>query len=151
MHGMSFGPRNRACPHNGSILTRKTKSLFSRTCSSITSNLIYNVRRYPPLMGGHIPEKFSNHYRDTSNQTSKKNLPFLLITRLTKIAVLHKHIWLKFRTRIGDPKVNLRITFGANLISIPRIINDFTRKTKSNFCHAYRLGQDNKTPCFSLP
>ena len=42
-------------------------------------------------------------------------------------------ILLKFGTRIGGLKSNTSIDFWVNLI------NDFTHKSKSNFCQAYRL------------
>ena len=48
-------------------------------------------------------------------------------------------ILLKFGTRIGGLKANTSINFWVNLINIEGVISDFTHKSKSNFCQAYRL------------
>jgi len=48
-------------------------------------------------------------------------------------------IWLKFGTRIRGLKANTSIAFGVNLINIKEVISDFTHKSKSNFCQAYRV------------
>ena len=48
-------------------------------------------------------------------------------------------ILLKFGTRIGGLKANTSIDFWLNLINIEGVISDFTHKSKSNFCHAYRV------------
>ena len=48
-------------------------------------------------------------------------------------------IWLKFGTLIGGLQANTSITFGINPINIQGVISNFTHKTKSNFCQAYRL------------
>ena len=39
----------------------------------------------------------------------------------------------------SDPKANIYIKFGVNLIKIQGIISDFTHQPKSNFCQAYRV------------
>jgi len=44
-----------------------------------------------------------------------------------------------FGTRIGGLKANTSIDFGVNLINIEGVISDFTHKSKSNFCQAYRV------------
>jgi len=51
---------------------------------------------------------------------------------------MHASIWLKFGTPIGL-KVNTSIDIGVNLINIEGVISDFTHKSKSNFCQAYRV------------
>ena len=48
-------------------------------------------------------------------------------------------ILLKFGTRIGGLKANTRIDFWVNLINIEGVISNFTHKSKSNFCQAYRV------------
>jgi len=50
-------------------------------------------------------------------------------------------ILLKFGTRIGGLKSNTSIDFWVNLINIEGVISDFTHKSKSNFCQAYRLNR----------
>ena len=50
-------------------------------------------------------------------------------------------ILLKFGTRIGGLKANTSIDFWVNLIIIEGVISDFTHKSKSNFCQAYRLNR----------
>ena len=52
---------------------------------------------------------------------------------------MHSVIWLKFGTVIGRLKINTSISFGVNLFNIQGVTSDFTYKTKSNFCHAYRV------------
>jgi len=48
-------------------------------------------------------------------------------------------IQLKFGTGIRGSKANLNIKFEANLMNSPTVISNFICKTKSNFCHTYRL------------
>ena len=48
-------------------------------------------------------------------------------------------ILLKFGTRIGGLKAKTSIDYWVNLINIEGVISDFTHKSKSNFCQAYRL------------
>ena len=48
-------------------------------------------------------------------------------------------IWLKIGTLIGGLKANTSIKFGINPINIQGVTSDFTHKTKSNFCQAYRV------------
>jgi len=48
-------------------------------------------------------------------------------------------IWLKFGTCIGGSKGEPSVHFGVNLIDIEGVISDFTHKSKSNFCQAYRI------------
>ena len=50
-------------------------------------------------------------------------------------------IWLKLGTRIGGLKANTRIKFGINRINIRGVTSDFTHKTKSNYCQAYRINR----------
>jgi len=50
-------------------------------------------------------------------------------------------IWLKFGTRIGGLKANTSIKSGINPINIQEVTSDFTHKTKSNFCQAYRVNR----------
>ena len=42
-------------------------------------------------------------------------------------------------TRIGGLKVNTSIDFGVHLINFKGVISDFTHKSKSYFCQAYRV------------
>ena len=48
-------------------------------------------------------------------------------------------IWLKFGTRFGGLKANISINFWVNLIKLEGVISNFTHKSKSNFCQAYRV------------
>ena len=54
---------------------------------------------------------------------------------------MHASIWLKFETRIGGLKENIRINFGINLINIEGIISGFIHKSQLNLCHAYRVNR----------
>ena len=68
----------------------------------------------------------------------------LLFAHSTKINVTCKYTlqygW-KFGAIIEGTKANLGIKFGANLINILKAMNNFTYKTKLNFCHTYGLNQ----------
>ena len=57
---------------------------------------------------------------------------------------MHTPIWLKFGAHIGRLKPNTSIEFGINLINIQGVISDFTHKTKSNYCQAYRVNRTEK-------
>ena len=48
---------------------------------------------------------------------------------------------LKFGTQKGSPKVNPSIKFGANLMTGSGVMTDYSRKTRSICCHAYRVNR----------
>ena len=57
---------------------------------------------------------------------------------------VHASILLKFGTRTGGLKANTSIDFWVHLINIEGVISDFTLKSKSNFCQAYRVNRFEK-------
>ena len=50
-------------------------------------------------------------------------------------------IALKFGTQKGSPKANSSITFGANPMNGSGVMTDYSRKTRSICCHAYRVNR----------
>ena len=50
-------------------------------------------------------------------------------------------IALKFGTQKGSPNANPSITFGANLMNGSGVMTDYSRKTRSICCHAYRVNR----------
>ena len=50
-------------------------------------------------------------------------------------------IALKFGTQKGSTKANPSIKFGANPVNDSRVMTDYSRKTRSICCHAYRVNR----------
>ena len=50
-------------------------------------------------------------------------------------------IALKFGTQKGSPTANPSITFGANLMNGSGFMTNYSRKTRSICCHAYRVNR----------
>ena len=103
MHQDTHAAQENGAWANGvSILTERTKSRFSRICSSVMSNL--NRTKFTmevPSTWERPQPKFKenafNHSWDTSNQTFKKifyvfSFCFLPFTHLIKIALTHNCI-----------------------------------------------------------
>ena len=78
---------------------------------------------------------------DASNQTLKKNFFFILFAHFANCYKSHicASIWLKFGTCIESLKANTSIRFGVNVINIQGVESDFTHKSRSSFCHTYRI------------
>ena len=53
-------------------------------------------------------------------------------------------IWLTFAAHIEGLKANTSVKFGVNLMHIQEIISNVMHKTKSHFCHAYRVNHFKK-------
>ena len=50
-------------------------------------------------------------------------------------------IALKFGTQKGSPTANPSINFGTNPINGAGVMTDYSRKTRSICCHAYRINR----------
>ena len=114
------------------ILTGRTWSRFSHICSSVISNpngTKFNVKVFSTREKPHFFKFKENPFYHSCNKLLKNIFVFYSFFTL---AVTCKHI----RTLI-----RLSFKFLANLIEIPRVMNDFIQKMKSNSCHTYTLNQ----------
>ena len=152
-HGsVSCGPRSRrATPV--SILTGRTKTSFSHLCISvITYPIGTTFATQLPASQGSLHSKLegnrSSHFRDTSCQS------FVFFLRYFFFFFVFSHtckncynkqtrtpIALKFGTQKGSPKANHSINFGTNPMNGSGVTTDYSRKTRSICCHAYRVNR----------
>ena len=146
-HGsVSCGPRSRrATPV--SILTGRTKTSFSHLCISVITYLIgTKFATQLPASQGSLHSKFegnrSSHFLDTSCQSFIFfSLFFLLLLRLCYNKQTRTLIAMKFGTQKGSPKANPSIKFGTNPMNGSGVMSDYSRKTRSVCCHAYRVNR----------
>ena len=138
---MSCGPRSR-CATPVSILTGRTKTSFSHLCISvITYPIVTKLATQLPASQGSLYSKFegnrSSHFRDTSCQSFVFFLRFFL--RYNKQT--RSPIAMKFGTQKGSPTANPSIKFGTNPMNGSGVMTDYSRKTRSICCHAYRVNR----------
>ena len=154
-HGsVSCGPRSRrATPV--SILTGRTKTSFSHPCISVITYLIgTKFATQLPASQGSLHSKFegnrSSHFRDTSCQSFvffflRFFFFFFFVFSHTCKNCYNKQtrtpIALKFGTQKGSPKANPIIKFGTNPMNGSGVMTDYSRKTRSICCHAYRVNR----------
>ena len=141
---MLCGPRSRrATPV--SILTGRTKTSFSHHCILvITYPIGTKFATQLSASQGSLHSKFevkrSSHFRGTSRQSL---VFFLLRLSHTCKNCYNKQtstpIALTFGTQKGSPTVNPSIKCGTNLMNGSGIMTDYSRKTRSICCHAYRV------------
>ena len=147
---MLYGPRSqRATPV--SILTGRTKTSFSHLCISvITYPIGTKFATQLPASQGSLHSKFegnrSSHFRDTSCQSFVLFLGFsFFIFSHTCKNCYNKQtrtlIAMKFDTQKGSPKTNPSIKFGTNPMNGSGVMTDYSRKTRSICCHAYRVNR----------
>ena len=82
-------------------------------------------------------------------RTAKVSIFFLVFFLLRVFAHLQNYyktrtrapIALKFGTQKGSPKANPSIKFGANPINGSGVMTDYSCKTRSICCHAYRVNR----------
>ena len=145
-HGsVSCGPRNGTRAHNVSILTGTTKSRFSRIRSSMMpqpncTKFAVELLSIQGMLSFKFERNPSSRLRDMSEQNFVKISSFFSSSSSfssSSFRTLYKNrhnsqtrtpIKLKFATRIGGPKANICIKFGANPIKIEGVTSDFTRK-----------------------
>ena len=152
-HGsVSCGPRSRrATPV--SILTGRTKTSFSHLCISVITYLIgTKFATQLPASQGSIHSKFegnrSSHFRDTSCQSfvvfSSFFFFFFVFSHTCKNCYnkqTRTAIALKVCTQKGSPKANPSIKIGTNPMNGSGVMTDYSRKTRSICCHAYRVNR----------
>ena len=124
------------------------------------SHLYISVIPYPigtkfvtelPASQGSLHSKFegnrSSYFRDTSCQSFDLFLRFFsFFVFLHTCKNCYKTqtrtpIALKFGTQKGSPKVNPSIKFGATPMDGSGVMTDYSRKTRSICCHAYRVNR----------
>ena len=140
--------------HTVSILTGRTKTSFSHLCISVITYLIgTKFATQLPASQGSLHSKFegnrSSHFRDTSCQ----RFGFFFFVFFLLLLRLFAHlkncynkqtrtpIALKFGTQKGSPKANPSIKFGTNPMNGSGVMTDYSRKTRSICCHAYRVNR----------
>ena len=129
-----------------SILTGRKKTSFSYLCISVIPYPIgTKFATELPASQGSLHSKFegnrSSHFRDTSCQ-SFDFFFFLVFSHTCKNFYkmqTRAPIALKFGTQKENPKANPSIKFGANPMNGSGVMTDYSRKTRSICCHAYRV------------
>ena len=138
-------PKNPA-RHTVGILTGRKKTSFSHLCISVIPYPIGTKLAIQfPASQGSLHSTFqgngSSHFRDTS---CKVSMFFFVFSRTYKNCYKTQTripIALKFGTQKGNPKANDSITFGANPMNGSGFMTDYSRKTRSICCHAYRVNR----------
>ena len=151
-HGsVSCGPRSRSATPV-SILTGRTKTSFSHLCISVIAYPIGTkfATQLPASQGSPL-SKFegnrSGHFRDTSCQSFVffSCFFFFFVFSHTCKHCYNKQtrtpIAMKFGTQKGSPTANPSIQFGANPMNGSGGVTDYSRKTRSICCHAYRVNR----------
>ena len=141
--------------HTVSILTGRTKTSFSHLCISvITYRIGTKFATQLPASQGSLHSKFegnrSSHFRDTSCQS----FVFFFFVFFFFFFFVFSHtckncynkqtrtpIALKFGTQKGSPTANPNINFGTNSMNGSGVMTDYSRKTRSICCHAYRVNR----------
>ena len=130
-------------PHREYINRKKENVIFTLlylgdTVSKFAAEL--------PASYGSLHSKFeenhSSHFRDMSGQ--RFVFFFFVFSHTCKNCYktqTRTPIALKFGTQKGSPKGNPSIKCGANPINISGVMTDYSRKTRSICCHAYRVNR----------
>ena len=155
-HGsVSCGPRRRrATPV--SILTGRTKTSFSHLCISVIIYLIgTKFSTQLPASQGSLHSKFEGNRSSDFRDMSCQSFVFFFFLRFFSFFFfvfshtckncynkqMRTPIALKFGTQKGSPKANPSIKFGTNPINGSGVMTDYSRKTRSIYCHAYRVNR----------
>ena len=149
-------------PHRKYIYRKKENVIFTPLYLGVkmTSNPNPNPNPNPigttfatelPASPGSIHSKFegnrSSHFRDTSCQSFDFFfLVFFFFVFLHTCKNCYNTrtrapIALKFGTQKGSSKANPSIKFGAIPMNGSGVMTDYSRKTRSICCHAYRLNR----------
>ena len=138
--------------HTVSILTGRTKTSFSHLCISVIAYLI-ETKFATQLSASQrsLHSKFegnrSSHFRDTSCQSFvffSSFFFFFVFSHTCKNCCntqTRTPIALKFGAQKGSPKANPSIKFGTNPMNGSGVMTDYSRKTRSICCHAYRVNR----------
>ena len=133
--------------HTVGILTEKKKTSFSHFCISVIPYPIgTKFATELPASQGSLHTKFegnrSSHFRDTNCQSF--DFFFFVFSHTCKNCYKTRTrapIALKFGTQIGSPKANPSIKFGVSPMNGSGVMTDYSRKTRSICCHAYRVNR----------
>ena len=138
--------------HTVSILTGRKKTRFSHVCSSVILHLIgTSFAAEVPARWATPHTKFEEnrlgHFRDLSAQklvfvSSFFFFLFSVFSHTLKNCYKTQTripITLKSGTHKGSPMSNPSIKFGANLVNDSGVMIDHSCKTRSIYCHSYRV------------
>ena len=145
---MSCGPRSRR--HTVSIFTGRKRHFHTFVSRSslirLEPTLLHSC---PPARGVYIP-----NWKEIAPAISEIRAAKVLIFFLRFFLLVFSHtckncyktqtrtpIALKFGTQKGSPKANLNIKFGANTMNGSGVMTDYSHKTRSICCHAYRVNR----------
>ena len=138
--------------HTVSIFTGRKKTSFSHPCILVIPYPI-GTKFTTELLArqGSLHSKFesnrSSHVRDTSYQSFhifSSFFFFFVFSHTCKNCYktqTRTPIALKFGTQKGSPKANPSSKFGANPMNGSGVMTDYSRKTRSICCHAYRVNR----------
>ena len=139
--------------HTVSILTGRTKTSFLHLCISVITYLIgTKFATQLPASQGSLHSKFEgnrfSHFRDTSCQFRFFFFIFFFFFFVFSHTCKNCYnkqtrtpIALKFSTQKGSPKANPSIKFGTNPMNGSGVMTDYSLKTRSICCHAYRVNR----------
>ena len=148
---MSCSPRSRrATPV--SILTGRMKTSFSHLCISVITHPIgTKFATQLPASQGSLHSKFegnrSSHFRDTSCQSFVFFFVFFFFFVFSHTCKncynkqTRTPIALTFGTQKGSPTANPRIKVGTNPMNGSGVMTNYSGKTRSICCHAYRVNR----------
>ena len=151
---MSCGPRSRrATPV--SILTGRTKTSFSHICISVITYLIgTKFATQLPASQGSLHSKFAGNRIEPFPRYELPKFRFFFFVFFFFFFVFshtckncynkqtRTPIALKFGTQKGSPTANPSIKFGGtNPMNGSGVMTDYSRKTRSICCHAYRVNR----------
>ena len=142
--------------HTLSIFTGRKKMSFSHLCILVIPYPIETTfsTEFPTSQGSlhsKLEGNRSSHFRDTSCQSFDFFSLFVSLFLFFSFFVFshtckncyktqtRTPIALTFGTQKGSPKANPSIKFGANPMNGSGVMTDYSRKTRSICCHAYRV------------
>ena len=111
------------------------------------NQICYTVARQPRESTFQFEGNRSSHFRDTSCQSFVFFLRFFFFFVFSHTCKncynkqTRTPIALKFGTQKGSPTANPSITFGTNPMNGSGVMTDYSRKTRSICCHAYRVNR----------
>ena len=140
--------------HTREYIDRKNENVISTPLYlsdhlSDWNQICYTVARQPGESISNFEGNRSSHFRDTSCQSfvffSSFFFFFFFVFSHTCKNCYNKQtrtpIAMKFHTQKGSPTANPSIQFGTNLMNGSGVMTDYSRKTRSICCHAYRVNR----------
>ena len=136
--------------HTVSIFTGRKKTSFSHLCISVIPYPIGTkfATEFPASQGS-LHSKFEGNRAPAISEIQAANVSivffvfffFVFLHTCKNCYNTQKRapIALKFGTQKGSPTANPSIKFGANPMNGAGVMTDYSHKTRSICCHAYRL------------